>query len=56
MSVHIRRGRIFAGLVRRGRLLVGTCSAMLGLFRDVFDEVGLVSVHVRRGRVCVGKC
>jgi len=49
---------------RRNRLIVGTRTAMSGLFRDVFDEVflcrdvfdevGFLSEHVRCGRVSVG--
>jgi len=42
-----------AGLVRLGRVSVGTCSSRSGLCRDVFDNVGLVSRHVLRDRVIV---
>jgi len=55
-----------SGLVRIGRLIVGTCPAMLGFCRDVIDvvsycrnvfgEVGLVSGLVLQGRVSVGTC
>jgi len=43
-------------LVRRGLVSVETCSARSALCRDVFGEVGLVSVSFRRGRDSVGTC
>jgi len=45
-----------SGLVRRGRVIVGMCSAMSAMCRDLFDEVGFVAGRVRRCRLCVGTC
>jgi len=45
-----------SGLVRRGRLIVVTCSARSGYCRVVFGEVGLLSGLVRRCPVSVGTC
>jgi len=63
-SGHFGRFRLVSGFVRRCPVSVGTCSARSAYSRDVFGEVGLgrylfievglVSVHVQRGRVCVG--
>jgi len=44
------------GLVRRGRVIVGTCSAKTGYSRDVFGDVGVVSERVRWCRLIVGTC
>jgi len=40
----------------RGRLCVGTCSAMSAMCREMIDQVGLVSGRVRRGWLNVGTC
>jgi len=45
-----------SGRFRRGRVIVGTCSAWSAYCRDVFCEVWLVSVSVRRGLLSVGTC
>jgi len=56
VSKRVRRGFLRSRIVRRGLVSVETCSASSALCRDVFGEVGLVSVRVRRGRVSVGTC
>jgi len=43
-----------SGRVLLGRVSVGTCMAMSDYCRDLFGKVGLMSVRVRRGRLCVG--
>jgi len=45
-----------SGRERRGLVSEGTCSLRSAFCREVFDDFGLVSGHVRRGRVNVGKC
>jgi len=45
-----------SGRVRRCFLSVGTCLARSALFPVVFDEVGLLSVRVRRSRDRLGSC
>jgi len=44
------------GLLRRGQVIVGTCSAKSGYSRDLFGDVGVVSERVRRSRLIVGAC
>jgi len=56
---------IESGCVQRSRISVGTCSTWFfnvgtysknsGYRWDVFDDVGLISGRVRRGRVCAGR-
>jgi len=46
---------LVSGHVRRGRLIVVTCSARSFYCRDMFDEVGIVSGRFRRGLVIVGR-
>jgi len=43
-------------LVWQGRINVGTGSARLAFCRDLYDEVGLLCVHVRPSLVIVGTC
>jgi len=45
-----------SGLVRQGRVIIGMVSARSDLCLDLFDEVGLVSGRVRRGRLGVATC
>jgi len=45
-----------SGLVRRGLVSDGTCTSKPSYSRDVFGDVGLVSVRVRRFRVSLGTC
>jgi len=47
---------LVSGLVRRGRVNVGTCSAKLALCQDVIGEVCLEWRRVRGGRLGVGTC
>jgi len=44
---------LVSGHVRRGRLIVVTCSAKSCFCRDMFAEVGIVSGRFRRGMVSV---
>jgi len=47
---------LVTGLVRRGRVIVGMCSARSALCRDLFGEVWLMSRRVRRGRLSIRMC
>jgi len=47
---------LVSGLVRRGRVNVGSCSAKSAFCQDVYGEVCLESGRVRRRRLIVETC
>jgi len=44
---------LVSGLIRQGRIIVGTFSARTNYCRDLFEDFDFVTGRVRRGRVIV---